>query len=495
VVADFRLALTFSVLPETILVVLAGVTALIALLRPGERPTLHRWIACIALAGAVAASGIELFGMRLNKSGVGLVAASGNLVADRLGVYVTVAACVVAFIVCLLSDTYIRRVRLRSGGFFALLLMSTAALSALAGERDMITFFVALQTLVVCLGLIVALVKTDDVAAESAFKVSIEGAVAGAVLLYGLAVLYGASGSGDLGRAGAASHRAPLLVAVGVALVLLALTFTAGLIPFRRWVRRTAEHVPAVPAGFVLALGLSGGGVAWLRAGVSGFGAAVPLWTVLTAILVAVTAGFTGLAALRAANVRRLVAALASLQSATLLLGVISFSGFAGKVAPQGPVAVLLALALFAIGLIAVFAVLSVLEAAGVGMSYADLRGVGYRSPATALLLGVSLVSLVGVPPLAGFFARLLLFESAIDSGFGWLVIVVLASTALGVVGVVRLLTAMYAETGDERPFTMAATPRLPRTVAIACCAATFLLGVITQPLLTLAGGGARPLL
>lgn len=493
--ANFNLALTFAVLPQAILVGLAGVCALLGWLRPGQRPSLYRWIACIALAGAVAASGLELYGMRHSPGGVGLDAFSGGLVADHLTVYVTIAACAFAFVACLLSDTYIARLRGRSSAFFALVLTSTAALSALAGESDMITFFVALQALIIGLGLITALLKTDEGAAEASFTVLREAGVASATLLYGFAILYGVTGSGDLARVGVAAHRAPLLVALGSALVLTGLTFTAGLLPFRRWTRHVAEQVPSVPAGLVLAFGIAGGGVGWLRVGVGGFGGSLPLWTALTAILVAVTCGYAGLAALREQHLRRLVALMASAQSAVLVLGVASFSGNAGKVSPEGPVAVLFGLAVFTVGLIAVFAVLSMLESAGVGMDLADLRGVGHRSPAAALLLSAALASLVGLPPLAGFFARLLIYEAAFDSGLGWLVMVSLVSTALMAAALARLLTAMYAETGDERPFTLAATPRLPRSVAVSCCLAALLMGVVSQPLLALASGGAGPLL
>jgi NADH-quinone oxidoreductase subunit N len=493
--SNFNLALTVAVLPDAILVVLAGVCALLGVLRPRQRATLYRWIACIALAGAVASSGYELFGMRQSPGGVGLVAFGGGLVADHMSVYVTIAACAFAFIVCLLSDSYLKRIRSRSSGFFALVLMSTAALSALAGERNMITFFVALQTLAVCLGLITALVKTDDAAAESSFKLLLEGAIAAAVLLYGFAILYGATGSADLSRVAAVAQHAPLLVALGSSLVLVGLTFSAGLIPFRRWLRRTSEHVPAIPAGFVLTIGMSAGAIGWLRAGVSGFGGAFHVWVTITAILVAASSLYAALAALRESNLRRLIAHMASVQSAALILGVISFSGNAGKVAPQGPVVVLFSLAIFSVGLLAVYAVLNMLENAGVGMEFDDLKGMGQRSPPSALLLSVTLASLVGLPPLAGFIARILLFESAVGAGLGWLVIVMLGSTILLATALGRLIAAMYAEAGDERPFTVGATPPLSRSVALACCAGVFLLGVITQPLLTLASGGAGPLL
>jgi len=129
-------AVATAALPDSILVVLAGACALIGFLRPGHRPSLFRWIACLALAGAVAASGFELFGMRTVRSGVGLDTFGGGFVADHLSVYVTITACLLAFVTCLLSDSYVRRIPSRASAFFALVLVCTAAVSALAGQHD-----------------------------------------------------------------------------------------------------------------------------------------------------------------------------------------------------------------------------------------------------------------------------------------------------------------------------------------------------------------------
>jgi len=487
-------AVATAVLPDSILVVIAGVSALLGVLRPGHRPSLYRWIACIALAGAVAASGFELYGMRTVRSGVGLDTFGGGLVADHLSVYVTIAACVVAFITCLLSDSYIRRIPSRAPAFFALLLVAVAATSTLAAEHEMITFFVALQTLVLCLGLITALTKTEARAAAAGFAVLREAAIASALLLYGLAILYGATGSTDFRQVASAAHRAPLLVAAGTSLSLLGLCFAAGVLPFRRWLRLVADNAPATPAGFVLALGTGAGAVAWLRFGVDGLGDGVRLWVTLTSILAAAAALYAGLAALRERGLRRLLTHVVSAQSAVMLLGVVSFSGNAGKVLPGGAAAVLFALGLFSVGVLAVFAVVGMLENAGLGMRIEDLRGLGQRSPAAALLLAVALAAAVGLPPLGGFIARLVVFESGVGSGLAWLVVVQLAGAALLATAAARFVGAMYAEAGDERPFTLGATPRLGRTVAVACCAGVFLLGVIAQPLLVLASGGASAL-
>src|SRR5437764_9491524 len=121
--ANFSLALTVAVLPMAILVGVAALCALLAWLRPGQRPDLYRWLACIALAGAVAAAGFALFGMRRRTDGVALVVWGGGLSVDRFSLFITVTACAFALVTCLLSDTYLRRIPTRSGAFFALLLL------------------------------------------------------------------------------------------------------------------------------------------------------------------------------------------------------------------------------------------------------------------------------------------------------------------------------------------------------------------------------------
>jgi len=487
-------AVGVSVLPGSILVVIAGLCVLLAAVRPGQRPDLYRWIACIALLGAIAASGVELYGMRSIRSGVGLNTFGGGLVADHFSVYVTIVACVFALLTCLLSDSYLRRIPSRSAAFFALVLTTTAAVSALAGEHEMVTFFVALQALILSLGLITALVKVDARGAEAAYKHLIEGGIASAILLYGLAILYGVTGTTDLAAVGAGLGRAPVLTSLGIALVLVGLTFAAAVVPFRQWAVRAGEAVPAPVSGFVITMGVTGGVIGWTRIGVSGLGTSVHIWTTLTAVLIAATALYTAFIALRETRVRRLVAHVASSQAAIMLVAVVAFTGRVGGTDAQGATALLFAVTAFGLGLLAAFAVLGMFETAGLGDSRDDLRGVGRRSPPSTLLLTIALASLVGFPPLAGFIARLLVFESAVDAGFGWLVIVVLAASAMLAIPVVRLIALMYAEEGDEQPFTVAATPLIGRVVAAACCVGVVVVTVIAAPLLALASGGAGSL-
>src|SRR5207244_2230715 len=155
---------------------------------------------------------------------------------------------------------------------FALLLIATAATAALAAERDMVTMFVTLETIVLCTTVITALVKTGEHGAEAAFKYIVEAGVTSAMLLYGFAILYGVTASTNLASVAGALHRAPAPAALGVTLVVLALTFALGVFPLRQWVGRAAEALPAAAAGFLVTIGITAGAVAWVRTGVSGFG-------------------------------------------------------------------------------------------------------------------------------------------------------------------------------------------------------------------------------
>jgi NADH-quinone oxidoreductase subunit N len=483
-----------ALLPDILLVGVAAVCALLPLVRPGERLDLYRWIAVIGLLGTVAASGFVLHAMRLNQNGIAITVWNGGLVVDHFSIYITVAACAFSLITCLVSDTYIRRIPSRAGGFYALMLLITAGVSALAAQREMITFFVALEVVSIGLTALHALMKPDELAAEGAWKHFVEGAVATAAVLYGLAILYGVTGSTDLSAVSGALHRAAAPATLGLVLVLLGLTFLLGIFPLREWVSRAADVTPAAVTGFLVTMGVTAGAVGWLRFGVSGLGAGVGPWTGLTAVLAAIGLLYAALVAVRETRVPRLLGQVASAQAALLLLGILSFGTGATHSLALGTTAFLFALGIFGVSVLTAFGVVAILQTARLPDTLAGYRGLAHRSPRAALLLIVSLAALIGAPPLAGFLARLFVLEAAVDAGYGWVVVVALAAIVIVAVPVVRLGAAMYAETGEETPFTMGATPLLSRIVTTGCCVAAFLATVLAQPLLMLARGGAGPI-
>ena len=492
--ADFGHALTLALLPEVLLAGTALVSVAVALVRPGLRTDIHRWIACIGLVGSLAASGLILLGLRGVASGVAIAVWNGGFVMDSFAVFIAILACVVALITCLISDAPVRAIPTRTGAYYALVLVATASVEAVAAQREMVTFLVALAAMLICLVAIGALVKTDPRGGVSSFEHLIETSVGTAAVLYGLALLYGVTGSTNLSTLGSLLRNAPGAVALGVSLVILGLCAALGIFPLRQWVGRVATSVPASAAGFIVSMSLIGGAAALTRVAVSGFGASVGPWKWLVSILATLALAHAALNALRETSVSRLIGQLVSAQAAMLLLGLLAFANGSGGLPADGMTAFLGALAVAAVATVAVFGVLAMLQAAGIGDAITDLRGLAHRSAPATLLLSVAVATLAGIPPLAGFLARILLVTSAADAGYGWLAIAGIAATLLTVIAAARFIGLLYADAGDEVPFTLGATPVVSRIVAGAACFVGVALAVLIQPLLAVATAGAGPL-
>ena len=492
--ADFGHALTLALLPEALLAGTALVSVAVALVRPGLRTDIHRWIACIGLVGSLAASGLILLGLRGVASGVAIAVWNGGFVMDSFAVFIAILACVVALITCLISDAPVRAIPTRTGAYYALVLVATASVEAVAAQREMVTFLVALAAMLICLVAIGALVKTDPRGGVSSFEHLIETSVGTAAVLYGLALLYGVTGSTNLSTLGSLLRNAPGAVALGVSLVILGLCAALGIFPLRQWVGRVATSVPASAAGFIVSMSLIGGAAALTRVAVSGFGASVGPWKWLVSILATLALAHAALNALRETSASRLIGQLVSAQAAMLLLGLLAFANGSGGLPADGMTAFLGALAVAAVATVAVFGVLAMLQAAGIGDAITDLRGLAHRSAPATLLLSVAVATLAGIPPLAGFLARILLVTSAADAGYGWLAIAGIAATLLTVIAAARFIGLLYADAGDEVPFTLGATPVVSRIVAGAACFVGVALAVLIQPLLAVATAGAGPL-
>jgi NADH-quinone oxidoreductase subunit N len=491
---DFGHAMTLALLPEAMLVGTAAISALIALIRPGLRPDIHRWIACIGLLGSLAACALVLLGLRHVRSGVAITVWNGGFVVDSFALFVAILACVTALSACLITDGAVRLIPFRTGAFYALILVATATTEAIAAEREITTMFVALALLLICLVSLGALVKTNPRGAVSSFEHVVEGGIGLAAVLYGLVLLYGTTRSTNLSAVATAARVAPGAVALGVALVVLGLCGTFGVFPLRRWVGRVATNVPAGAAGFIVSMSVIAGGAALARVTVSGLGPGADVWRWLLPIVAAVALAYSAVSSLRETTVSRLIGQFVSTQAAMLLLGLLAFSSGSRGLPAYGVTAFLSGLGVTAIATIATFGVLAMLQVAGIGDAIDDVRGLAHRSAPAALLLTVAMGTLAGVPPLAGFLSRVLLISSAADTHYGWLAVVAIAATVLTLISAVRFIATLYADAGAEVPFTLGATPVLSRIVSGAACLAGIALVVLIQPLLAVATAGAGTL-
>jgi NADH-quinone oxidoreductase subunit N len=491
---DSTHAMSLALLPEAMLAGTALLSVIIALVRPGLRPDIHRWIACIGLVGSLAACALVLLGLRHVRSGIAVSVLNGGFVVDSFALFIAILATVAALCTVLISDSAVRAIPSRTSAYYTLILMATAATDAIAAQREMTTLFVALALLLVCLVSLGALVKTNPRGAVSSFEHLIEGSIGIAAVLYGLVLLYGTTRSTDLAAVAAAVGAAPGAVALGVALVVLGLTSLLGVFPLRQWVGRVATNVPAGAAGFIVAMSMIGAGAALARVTVSGLGPDVAVWRWLVPIVAAVALGHASLSALRETTVPRLIGQLVSAQAAMLLLGLLAFTTGSRGTPAFGVTAFLGSLGVTVIATLAAFGVLGMLQVAGLGDAIDDVRGLAHRSAPAALLLTVAVGTLAGVPPLAGFLSRVLLISSAADTHYGWLAVVAVGASLLTIIAAVRLVATLYDDAGDAVPFTLGATPVVSRVVAGATCLVGVLLVALIQPLLAVATAGAGTL-
>ncbi len=493
------LGILLGLLPAVMLGGGALICAVVATARPRTRPSLYRWLTLLATAAAFAASMIELVAMRPNHNGVGLVAYGGGLVVDRFHVFGTVLVCLVLVLTVLGAEAYMRRVPARAGAFCALLQLSAAAAVMLMAQREMAAFTAAFALLVVTLVLLTAMTKTSGLTAEAAFRQVLTGGVALATTVYGLVLLYAATGTTDLSRLAAGvgvdgkAVDGPL-AAVGIALVVIGLLVVIGAPPLQAWTRQVQETTTGAIAGFGSALGAVTGTAVLARFAVEGFGAGSSRWTLLVTSLAAIAMLCGGVLALRATTVRRLIADLSIAQAGFLLLAVASAGRGGGAGATAGPTALLFTLISAAAALVAALLLAGIFDAAGLGPGLDAYRGVGRRAPATAAFLALALLGLAGLPPLAGFIGRLLIAEAALGAGAGWAVGIAGVAMVLAAVAVLRWLVAMYADDTGEAPFAVGSTPLAARLTAWTAAGLGLLLAAFAGPLISLAGGGATAL-
>jgi NADH-quinone oxidoreductase subunit N len=476
------LSLAVDLVPEGILLLGALLLGAMALGGGGGRqPRSAQAVTALTL---VAAGASQLAFLR-DMPQAGYHAYSDGLMLDRYTVFLVSTLCTVALLGVLCGAGLTARIRTHVAEYHALLLLAVLGGALLVAAREMAALWVALELLWLTLTMLVAMVKTDRRASEAAVKQLVVGGAASAILLYGLALLYGVSGSTVLTEVARGLRHPSAASALGLSLVVGAMLVKLGAVPFHHWVPDTVSGAPPVVAGLVLGLGGTAVTGSLARLAVTAFPSMSGNWTALVAIVATLGMVYGNAAALAQRRLRRLLGHLAVAQGGLVLVGLLAY-----PLSDQGIAAVLFALSSGAVTLVGLLAVVGMLEGA-VGDDLADCRGLSRRSPLAAAMLGLGLVSLAGLPPLLGFFAKLFVLQAVVLAGYAWLMVLAVVMSVVGAVAVLRLVKLMFVDPAaeDAPPLRPAA---VPLRIAVGVCAlATVLLGAAAQPLFALASGGA----
>jgi NADH-quinone oxidoreductase subunit N len=423
------------------------------------------------------------------------------LVMDRFSLFFCFTLCLGGGLAALFAGAYLPEHGIDRSEFFPLLLFSTVGAMALAAAGDLLSLFVALETMSLGVYCMIGLRRGSTRASEAALKYFLLGSFAAALMLFGGALLYGATGHTDLvgmGRVIAtityhAGGTAGPLALSGIVLVLVGLAFKVSAVPFHMWTPDAYEGAPTPATAYMAVAVKSAAFAVLLRVLVAAFGDAkvsawgigwqTPLW--LIALLSMVGAN---LVAGRQESVKRMLAYSSIAHAGYALVGVVAVSGH-----PEASASVLYYLLAYTVSTAGAFGSLILCGSRGAeAVSYSDLAGVGKRHPAAALAFSLFLLSLAGAPPTAGFFGKLYVFKAAVDSGLYWITVIGLVTSVIGAYYYLRVLVFMYMR--EPEPGAPIATPMRSGYVAVALVIAALLvllLGVLPGTSLDVAASAA----
>ena len=438
-------------IPE-IAVLLTAVGALIAeMLR---RPRIALVVSVIGLLAAT--------GLTLRLIGADTTVFGGSFRIDELSVWAKLILLPATVLSMLLARVDVRGTA-REGTVYSLLCFATLGALVLAGAGD--TMFLVLGTLLTGLATFALVAYPDtDPATEAAMKFFVFASVTGAIMIFGLSYWFGAAGSTLLADL-PGMDTMPMAVIIGFVAVVIGLGYKASLVPFHFWAPDAYEGGPLSIAAYLSVVPKIGALFALAQV-VRGLPPESG-WTAVIAGLAVLTMTYGYLAALLQDNVLRLLAYSSIAQSGYFLLGIVAVGS--SKLALTSVILFAAAYAAMNLGAFAV--------TAATGRVLDAFRGLGRAKPVTAIAMVVFLLSLVGIPPLAGFVGKFLLFAAGIDAQFTWLAVVAIANSVLSLAVYLRIVVPMYQQAATE----FAPLGRSLGTVVVTTFAATLIIGLAAQ--------------
>lgn len=467
-----------SILPM-VLVVGTGIVALIVeMLRPKRNNNLIVGVSLVGLATAMVALAMQLRAPDLESFG-------GMVYRDRFAVTFQMLIVLATGLTVLFSEGYLRAKRIPFGEFYPLVLWSASGAMLMATSKNLLILFLGLEVLSIALYVLAGMSRGERKSEESALKYFLLGAFASAFLLYGIAFVFGATGSLHLDAIAASwnaedPHMRNLML-FGLALVLLGLGFKAAFVPFHQWTPDVYQGAPTNVTAFMAAVSKIGAIAALWRvlAGSLTTGAEVQLqeyWFPVLMVIAVITMTVGNLVALRQRDVKRILGYSSIAHAGYILVAVLAHMQRPDEIGIGTTVYYLLSYSLMTIG---AFAVVSLTAKDGKeGTRLSDLNGLWHRAPFATGCLIVFMASLIGVPPTAGFFGKLMIFDDAIRTGLMPLAILLAVNSIISVYYYVGIAKAAFVD--DEGAIRRETGPvHAGLTGACLLCAAGIFLAVV----------------
>jgi NADH-quinone oxidoreductase subunit N len=474
-----------AILPVLVLTVTAAVVMLLDLLPPRTRKD-H--LGFVGLVGVVVAMGATLW---LLARGGEARAFHGMVALDGYALFFDLVIGWATGLVLLLSMDYVRREGMESGEFYILVLLAAVGMMLMASAGDLIIVFLGLETMSLSLYVLAGFFQTRIEAGEASMKYFLLGAFASGFFLYGIALVFGATGSTNLDRianaVAAGAGRDPMLV-IGVGLLLVGFGFKISSVPFHMWAADVYEGAPTSVTAFIATGSKAAAFAALLRVLMSAVRGAPLDWTMLVWVLAVLTMTLGNVVAIAQQNLKRMLAYSSIAHVGYMLVGVV-----AGGALGNG--SVLFYLLIYTFTTAGAFGAILLLERGGrEAVRLEDFGGLASRHPLMALTLSVFLLSLIGIPPTAGFVGKFYLFGAAVRAGYIWLAVIGVLNSAVAAYYYLRLIVYMYMREPEGAPTVLA--PSFSGTLALVVALWGVLqLGVLPAPFFDLAQSAVLPLL
>lgn len=422
-------------LPEIILT-LAGV--LIMILEPLTGEDSKRNFAWLSFATLVAA----IFASVIAYSNAG-TAFHDMLVVDGFGTFFRILVCSVGLLTILLSTAYLDRENHQQGEYYALLLFSIVGQCIMATANELIMVFIGIEISSIASYILAGYLRDDKRNNESAIKYFLLGSFATAFLLYGVAWIYGLTGTTNLNAIRAAISSPNFasgesLVGMAAALMAVGFAFKVSAAPFQVWAPDVYQGAPAPISAFMSVGPKAAAFAVFLRVFRTAFSPVSDRWEPIVAVVALATMTIGNFAALRQSNIKRLLAYSSIANAGYILVAVTARSEL-------GVQAVMFYLAAYVLMTMGAFAIITHFARQGERfLEIGDLSGLASRQPALAALFTIFALSMIGVPLTAGFFGKFYIFKAALDSHWVWLTVIGLLNSALAAYYYLQIIVVMY---------------------------------------------------
>jgi len=407
--------------------------------------------------------------------------AFGNMyMVDTFGSFFKISFILAAVLVTMFSISYVEELGYNQGEFFALMVLSLLGMMVMTSAVDFITFYLGLELMTISFIILTAYRHGDKASSEAGMKYMLLSAMSSGILLYGLSILYGACGStlySDVINVISGENIQPLTV-IGLVFLLAGFGFKISMVPFHMWSPDIYQGAPTPVTAF-LAIGSKS---AALAAMIRMFMTALPetrdVWMTLVIVLCAMTIILGNFVAIPQTNIKRMLAYSSIAHAGYLLMGLVAFTSL-------GVAAILYYVVLYIFANAGAFACINAFGNMTGSDEIKDYTGMWKRSPAIASVLLLCLLSLAGIPPLAGFVGKFYLFTAIIDQGYIWLAFLGIGMSMVSVYYYLIVVKVMFlGNPVDDTPVPVSLGTK---TVMFISAAASLFLGLYPDPLTNIA--------